>query len=265
MCGRYTIAHNTDDILSRFEAVLNAASGLASGSSSDQGDNPPLPERANYNVAPTVAVPIILRPKSKDGDLGARTLLAAKWGLLPSWIKDIKKTKPFINARAETLLESRMFKSPYKKHRCIIPADSFYEWQRTEDSKVPMRILMKDRGLFGFAGIWEEWRGPENEKIRSCSIITVTANKLVQPVHDRMPAILPREFESLWLDTTKFDPEELAKILAPYPEELMELYPVSNLVNSVKNNSPELIVPRDASGEGAQEQACQTQLQIPFN
>jgi putative SOS response-associated peptidase YedK len=265
MCGRYTIAHSTEEILDRFEAILSAASGISSDASGTQGDDPLLPTRANYNVAPTIAVPIILRPKMDDGELGGRTLFAAKWGLLPSWIKDPRKTKPFINARAETLLESRMFKSPYKQHRCIIPADSFYEWQRTADSKIPMRILMKDHGLFGFAGIWEEWRGPENEKIRSCSIITVAANELVQPVHDRMPAILSRENESLWLDTSKFEPEDLSKILAPYPKELMELYPVSNLVNSVKNNSPELTLPREHANSKAEDQVCQTQLQITFS
>ena len=249
MCGRYTIAHSSDEILERFEAIIAEAAGTMSDASTEGGDHPPTSFRANFNVAPTNVVPMILRPKSKDSEQGPRTLEPAKWGLIPFWMKDPKKSKPLINARAETLLDSKTFKRPFTKHRCIIPADSFYEWQRADGKKIPMRILLKSRELFGLAGLWEDWHGPDGQTIRSCSIITVAANKLVESVHDRMPAILPKGMESLWLDNSKFDPEELSNILAPYPEDLMELYPVSSLVNSVRNNSPACIEPSNAASE----------------
>ncbi len=271
MCGRYTIAHSSDEILDRFEAILAEATALASGSAgaevSEPGDKPPTSLRANFNVAPTVSVPIIVRPGAPGAEPGPRVLELAKWGLIPFWAKDPKKSKPLINARAETLLESKTFKRPFTKHRCIIPADSFYEWQRAEGKKIPMRILLKGHGLFGLAGIYEDWHGPEGQTVRTCSIITVAANELVAPVHDRMPAILLKENEALWLDNSSFDPDKLTGALASYPQDLMELYPVSDLVNSVRNNSPACIEPaeRDVTITQASEEKCLTQLQIPFN
>jgi putative SOS response-associated peptidase YedK len=181
-------------------------------------------------------------------------------------VKDLKKAKPFINARAESLLESKTFKHPFMRRRCIIPAESFYEWQKTSTKKKPIRFLLKGHGLFGFAGIWDEWHSPEGEVVKSCSIITVAANELVKSVHDRMPAILPPHMEDLWLDTSRFDATELCKALAPYPAEKMERYVVSDLVNSVKNNSPLCIEPAANDPEATNgEMECPTQMTIQFN
>jgi putative SOS response-associated peptidase YedK len=273
MCGRYTIAHSSDEILERFEAIIAEASGTSSAAAASNdgtGDAPPgdaptpTALRANYNVAPTVQVPVILRTQDA-GQLGPRTLETAKWGFSPFWMKD-KKSKPLINARAESLMESRTFKHPFMRNRCIIPADSFYEWQKSGGKKVPMRFLLKGHGLFGLAGIWDEWKDLDGKIMRSCAIITVAPNELVQPTHDRMPAILSPDMESVWLDTTKFDAEELAKALVPYPADCMEAYQVCDLVNSVRNNSAACLEPaseNDSPTTG--DEPCQTQLQIPFN
>ena len=254
MCGRYTIAHSSDDILERFEAIIAEATDTASTiSSASVADAPPPGDvlRANFNVAPTVSVPVILRPDVETDPEAPRVLQTARWGLLPFWVKDIKKAKPLINARAETLVESKTFKRPFVRKRCIIPAESFYEWQKTGAKKIPMRILLKGHSLYGFAGIWDEWQSPEGEVIKSCSIITVAANELVQPVHDRMPAILPPHLEAAWLDNSKFDLEVLNQALTPYPSEKMEMYPVSDFVNSVRNNSPRCAERADDVGHEA--------------
>jgi putative SOS response-associated peptidase YedK len=287
MCGRYTVAHSSDDILERFEAIIAEAAGSiaaaansestvsanSTGSISATADastsliSASASFRANFNVAPSTRVPIISRP-NVDADVDApRILESARWGLLPFWVKDLKKAKPLINARAETLLESKTFKHSFMRRRCIIPAESFYEWQKISTSKkIPMRFLLKGHGLFGFAGIWDEWHSPEGEVIKSCSIITVAANELVQPVHDRMPAILPPHMEALWLDTSRFDAAELCEALAPYPAEEMEMYAVSDLVNSVKNNSPLCVEPAENNAEAVNgEKECPTQMTIQFN
>jgi putative SOS response-associated peptidase YedK len=260
MCGRYTIAHSSDDILERFEAIIAEASG------SSATTNNAAALRSNFNVAPSTQIPVIFRPDA-DSDVNApRILDSARWGLLPFWVKDLKKAKPLINARAETLLESKTFKHPFMRRRCIIPAESFYEWQKTPAKKIPMRFLLKGHSLFGFAGIWDEWHSPEGDVITSCSIITVAANELVQPVHDRMPAILPSHLEALWLDTSRFDADALCKALTPYPATEMEVYAVSDLVNSVKNNSPLCVEPNSNNTEAAKgEDECPTQLMIQFN
>ncbi len=273
LCGRYTVAHSSDDILERFQAIIAEAAEIAEPSlsanvslaTSDLRNSEVSKFNVyNFNVAPSTQVPVVSRP-DVDSDVNApRILESARWGLLPFWVKDLKKAKPLINARAETLLESKTFKHPFMRRRCIIPADSFFEWQKTGSKKIPMRFLLKGHGLFGFAGIWDEWQSPEGESIKSCSIITVAANELVQPVHDRMPAILPPHLEALWLDTSRFDAVELCRALSPYPAEEMEVYPVSDLVNSVKNNSPLCVEPAFNTKTYGEDE-CPTQLTIQFN
>jgi putative SOS response-associated peptidase YedK len=289
MCGRYTIAHSSDDILERFEAIIAEAAGSIAAGSAAVGSNSESTAnanansntiaggnansnsastsfRANFNVAPSTQVPLISRPNVDSAVDAPRVLESARWGLLPFWVKDLKKAKPLINARAETLLESKTFKHPFMRRRCIIPAESFYEWQKTTTKKTPVRFLLKGHRLFGFAGIWDEWHSPEGEVIKSCSIITVAANELVQPVHDRMPAILPPHMEALWLDTSRFDATELCNALAPYPAEEMEMYAVSDLVNSVKNNSPLCVEPAGNDNETNNgESECPTQMTIQFS
>jgi putative SOS response-associated peptidase YedK len=262
MCGRYTIAHSTEEILERFDV-------LAELISADAGPFTSTVVEPNYNVAPTNVVPII-RTRKNESDEPFRVLENVKWGLIPFWVKDLRANKPFINARAESLLEKPFFKKLFARHRCIIPADGFYEWMKEGKTKTPMRIGVTGQKLFGLAGIWDDWRTPDGEVIRTCAIITTTNNELLQPVHNRMPVILPPDLEALWLNPDVEDPALLAHVLAPYPDELMEMYPVSSLVNSVANNSPLLIKPLPISdpnelidvpeAEPAEEQTRQLKL-----
>jgi putative SOS response-associated peptidase YedK len=235
MCGRYTIAHSTEEILERFDV-------LAELMATDGGPFAATSVQANYNVAPTNVVPII-RTRKTESDEQFRVLENVKWGLIPFWVKDLRANKPFINARAESLLEKPFFKKLFARHRCIIPADGFYEWMKEGKTKTPMRIGVAGQELFGLAGIWDDWRTPDGEVIRTCAIITTTNNELLRPVHNRMPVILPPDLEALWLNPDVEDPALLAQVLAPYPDELMQMYPVSSLVNSVANNS-ELLIKR---------------------
>ncbi len=181
--------------------------------------------RPRYNIAPTQAVIVV-------GDDGKRYLKAMRWGLIPSWAKDPSIGNRMINARVETLAEKPAFRAGLKKRRCIIPADGFYEWQKLGKIKQPMRIVLKTREAFGFAGLWEHWRSPDGEEILSCTIITTEANELLKAVHERMPVILTRDAEAAWLDPKTQDVEKLLPLLKQYPAEEMEFYPVSRDVNS---------------------------------
>ena len=142
--------------------------------------------RPNYNAAPTQNLPLILNSDPATISLG-------RWGLIPSWAKEQKIGNRMINARAETLLQKPSFRTPFRKHRCLVLADGFYEWKKTSDGKIPHRIALKDNQPFAFAGIWEMWTAPEGEEIRSFSIITTEPNQLMKPLHHRMPVILKKE------------------------------------------------------------------------
>ncbi len=243
MCGRYTIAHTTDEIVERFHVVTSLE---------QIGNQAPPPSiKPSYNVAPTDAVPIILARKSEAGEIYS-VLEQVQWGLTPYWQKE-RKAKPLINIRAETLLEnsSSSFRNLFARQRCIIPADSFYEWKKEGSRKLPLRICLKDKQLFGLAGVYDDWRTPDGKLMRSCAIITVDNNELLNSIHNRMPAVLPPHLEALWLDPNVKEPAVLAKALIPYPAELMQMYEVSPLVNSVANNSADLIAPIVASSSDA--------------
>lgn len=221
MCGRFTLFAEFDDILNRFaiEAAIE-----------EELYNP------NFNVAPSHSVLSVINDGSKN------RLGFLKWGLIPPWAKDEKIGYKMINARAETLTEKPSFRNAFQKKRCIIIADSFYEWKRKNDNtKTPMRIKLKSNDLFGMAGLWERWISPEGKPLYSCTVITTNPNKLVEDIHDRMPVILKPEDEKIWLDPTNNDMKGLQHLLKPLPEELMEAYEVSGMVNSPKNNSPKLI------------------------
>ncbi|SRR5579885_618232 len=190
-----------------------------------------------FNAAPSQEMPVILSAG------GSRNLEFFKWGLIPSWVKDLKKMKPMINARAETIAEKPFFKGCLTRRRCLIPADGFYEWKQQADGKgkVPMWIHRKDRGLFGFAGLWDQWASPDGEVLRTYTVITTGANSAVAQVHDRMPVILLPEAETTWLDQNVQDVAALIGLLQPYPDDLIEMYPVSTKVNSVKWDSQECV------------------------
>ena len=228
MCGRFTL-RQADGLADRFQLdlVLDA----------------PAPR---YNVAPTQAVPIVVQ--RDDG----RQLTEARWGLIPSWAKDPSIGNRLINARAETLAERPSFRSALRARRCLIPADGFYEWavaareatgesRRGRASKQPYFIHRRDDALFAFAGLYEVWRDPAGQSITSCTIVTTTPNALMQPLHDRMPAILLPEHEADWLAPDAVEAGLWPALLQPYPDEMLEARPVSPLVNSPAHEGPEVL------------------------
>ena len=171
-----------------------------------------------------------------------------RWGLIPSWAKDSSVGNRLINARAETVAERNSFRSAFVRRRCLVLADGFYEWQRVGNAKRPMRIVMKSGEPFAFAGLWDSWRDPNGEIVRSCTIITTEANELLHPIHNRMPVILPRDLESFWLDNDVEDRDALSNVMVPYQSAEMEAYEVSSLVNRPGNNQPEVVLPVEPEG-----------------
>ncbi|WP_153126848.1 SOS response-associated peptidase [Peribacillus tepidiphilus] len=220
MCGRFTLTASFQQIIDRFEVEQFIQEELYSPS---------------YNIAPSQSVIAVIN----DGTFNRMGYL--RWGLIPPWAKDLSIGHKMINARAETLHEKPSFRNAFQKKRCLIIADSFYEWKRNGQNKTPMRIKLKSDDLFAMAGLWEHWKSPEGQSIYSCSVITTTPNELVKDIHDRMPVILKPEDEKIWLNPSIRDTNELKRLLKPLPEHLMEAYEVSSLVNSPKNNSIELI------------------------
>lgn len=228
MCGRYSLTKTDERRLGqRFLIEGFSETRLA-----------PRPPRCN--IAPAQE---ILAVTLKDGK---RVLSTLRWGLVPSWVRDYKRSAPMINARMETLLEKPYFKDAFKARRCLIPADGFFEWAQGSNikDKVPMYFKYKDSELFAFAGIWETWKNIDGSVVNSCSIITVPANELVSGIHERMPAILTPEAESLWLDEGA-DASSLLNLLRPYPASQMTVQRVSSLVNSPKVDSIECLAPAE--------------------
>jgi putative SOS response-associated peptidase YedK len=217
MCGRYLMTSPVDALrqLFRFEQRPNLM--------------------PRYNVAPTDEMPIGRR--SKDG---GRELATMRWGLIPYWAKDKSIGYRTINARADSLELKPAFRDAYRKRRCLVLADGFYEWRREGKAKQPFLIRLKTGQPFAFAGLWEFWVSPAQEEVRSFTIITTDPNELVAPLHNRMPAILDPEVYDLWLDPRL---PLRAGTLAPCPAEWLEAVPVSTRVNNVKHDDPECIVP----------------------
>lgn len=219
MCGRYTLV---TDVSGMNEWVIFRAGGLIVA--------------PRYNIAPTQQVLVV----TNYGDRAAEFM---RWGLIPFWAKDAKIGSRMINARSETVATSGAFRRPFANQRCLVIADGFYEWYKEGKQRTPMRIVLKSREPFAFAGLWDSWKNPDGETIRSCTIITTIPNALIEPIHDRMPVILPREAEARWLeDGTSSD--ALQKLLIPYSAYDMEAYPVPDIVNKATNDVPECIQPR---------------------
>jgi putative SOS response-associated peptidase YedK len=217
MCGRFSIAAPEGPIENRFDV--------------DIGFN----YTPRFNCAPTQNIPVI-----SNQEPGKLNLF--RWGLIPVWAKDKKIGNSLINARAETVNEKPAFRNSFRRKRCLVPADGFYEWKRTAaKQKTPYRIMMKDRSLFAMAGIWDSWKDKEGEIIHSFSIITTTPNDLMRDIHDRMPVILDRKDEKTWLHEN--DQDVLIQLLKPFPAELMKAHPVSTLVNSPANDTAEVMIP----------------------
>ena len=192
----------------------------------------------HYNIAPTQQVPVV----RYNSQRGARELVMMRWGLIPSWADDPAIGNRMINARSETLATKPAFREAYKARRCLVVADGFFEWQRHAHRKQPYYITRADGEPIGFAGLWERWRRGD-ETIESCTIVTTDANELVRPLHDRMPVIVDRDDYRTWLDPDERDPQRLAQLLHPAPEEALVSYPVNPVVNSAQVDSPECIEP----------------------
>jgi putative SOS response-associated peptidase YedK len=218
MCGRFVLFSSPEEIKEAF-AVQQVRYQV----------------EPSYNVAPTQSVAVVVQRE------GVNTLEKMRWGLIPAWAKDPAIGSRMINARAETVGEKPSFKRPLKDRRCLVVANGFYEWQKTGQAKIPMFIRLKSGQPFGFAGLYDVWTSPEGEAVASCTIITTSANDLMQPIHDRMPVILPKPHESAWLNPALQRPADVLPLLVPYSAAEMEAYPVSRLVNSPENNSPDLI------------------------
>ena len=190
-----------------------------------------------YNIAPTQDIISIRQIEN------GREAVFLKWGLVPSWAKDVSIGAKLINARSETVTEKPSFREAFKQRRCVIPADGFYEWQRTGGKKQPYFFSMQDEHPFGFAGLWEKWRAINGQALETCTILTTEANDVLKPVHDRMPVILHSEDYDQWLDNDSRKLDLLQELLRPYPSAEMVSYLVSTQVNSTSNFGADLITP----------------------
>lgn len=201
--------------------------------------------QARYNLAPTQPVPVV-------ANTGERRLELYRWGLVPAWAKDVAIGNKLINARADTLAEKPSYRQAYKKRRCLMLVDGFYEWRTDADGKTPFHIHRKDGRPFALAGLWEEWTDPEGQRLRTCAVITTGPNALMRSIHDRMPVILPPDAQAQWLSQGDKKPEELAPLLVPYAMDDLEAIQVSRMVNSPKNDRPECVLPVDAPSRQVQ-------------
>lgn len=220
MCGRFTLSLDPDQLQMAFNL----------------SEPPPADLAPRYNIAPSQAVAVIANGTS-------RKLEFFKWGLIPSWAKDPKIGNRLINARAETLAEKPSFRAALKKRRCLILADGFYEWKKEGKTKTPMYLRLKEGEPFAFAGLWETWKSPDDELIKSCTIITTEPNALVKKIHDRMPVILPAKAYDLWLSPDELPAEKTLPLLKPFAATQMKAVSVSPLVNNPAFDSRECIIP----------------------
>lgn len=216
MCGRYSFALEDELIWERFRVRVRTAI-----------------YKARYNCAPGQDLAVI-----SNEDLSLLSFF--RWGLIPYWSKDPAIGNRLINAKAETITEKPSFRNAFRNRRCLVPGDGFYEWRKGKE-KTPYRLQMSDGSPFAMAGIWDRWVSSDGEIIQSFAIITTRPNEKIAAIHDRMPVILPAEDESRWIGQNS--EEDLLKLLKPYPAGKMITYPVSTLVNSPKNDSPEILKP----------------------
>jgi putative SOS response-associated peptidase YedK len=225
MCGRFTLTVDASELQASLP-WLNVPDEL----------------QPRYNIAPTQPVAVVPNDGKNQLDFFI-------WGLIPSWAKDPTIGSRMINARSETIAEKPAFRVPFRRRRCLILADGFYEWRQVpgQKAKIPMYIRLKDEKPFSFAGLWDIWHSADGSEVLSCTIITTQPNPLLRSIHNRMPVILPESAYPLWLSPEEEDPHKLQSLLVPYPAGEMMAHPVSTAVNSPANESPELILPQGAS------------------
>ena len=227
MCGRYTLKTPVERLSEQFQFPKV------------------IPLKPRYNIAPSQSAAVVrLLPGDTD-----RTLAMLRWGLLPAWVKDPAKVQQPINAKAETAAEKPMFRDAFKRRRCLVPADGFYEWKQEGGRKQPVYIHMKDGEPFAIAGLWEHWEGEDGQVIESCTLLTTEPNDLLAPIHNRMPVILdPTDYEQ-WLDPDIQDATRLKPLLCPYTPDEMTWYPVNLRVNNPKHDDPLCIEPLPGGGK----------------
>jgi putative SOS response-associated peptidase YedK len=216
MCGRVTVQTSAVELAREF-ALTSVRAGL---------------DRPRYNLAPTQLMPVVIND-------GQRVLDAYRWGLIPSWAKEAAIGNKLINARCETVSEKPSFRSAFKRRRCLVLVDGWYEWKQTTKPKTPFFFHRKDRKPLALAGLWEEWTAPDTgELVRSCALITTGPNALMEPIHDRMPVILPPGAQELWLRPDALEPSVLQPLLVPFAEDALTAYEVARVVNSPANDVP---------------------------
>ena len=221
MCGRFTLRAPASVVAAQF--------GLF--------EMPPFTPR--FNVAPTQPVAVVRRsPGEAEPE---RELVWLRWGLIPSWAKDPAIGNRMINARAETVAEKPAYRAAFRRRRCLVVADGFYEWARAGRPRQPYFIRMRDDRPFAFAGLWESWQGPDEGPVESCTLLTTEPNELVEPIHNRMPVILAEGDYPQWLDPAVQRPDELAPLLRPFPSDQMTAEKVSTYVNSPAHDDPRCI------------------------
>lgn len=226
MCGRFALLTPGHDLLTQFgvtETAVNA-SMIA----------------PRYNIAPTQPV-VVVRASTSSAN-GQHELVLVQWGLIPSWAKDPKIGSRLINARSETVAEKPSFRAAFKRRRCLVLADGFYEWQKLDGKKQPTFIHMADQSPFALAGLWETWHSPDGGELDTCTILTTTPNEIMEPIHNRMPVILEPEDYDTWLFPGN-QPNIALHLLRPFSSEKMAAYPVSTWVNSPAHDDAKCIVP----------------------
>ena len=219
MCGRFVLTTDGD--------VIQMAFNLTT-----------MPDMLSprFNIAPSQPIAVITNEQPD-------TLTFHKWGLIPSWSKDLAIGNRMINARSETAAEKPSFRAAFRRRRCLIPTDGFFEWHKLADRKQPMFIHLKDQPVFAFAGLWEVWYSPEGDEIRSATILTTEPNDFMATIHNRMPVILPPEDYESWLAPDEQKPADLQPLMRPFTADQMAAYPVSTFVNRPSNDTPETIEP----------------------
>jgi putative SOS response-associated peptidase YedK len=221
VCNRYRLTYAKPYLAERFGAV---------------GE---IEERPRYNIAPTKQIVTVRNEEGKK----TRKFTTMRWGLIPSWAKDMSIGTQTLNARSETVTTKPAFRDPILRKRCLIPSDGFYEWQKMGSVKQPYCFEVGEGELFALAGLWDQWESPEGQIIESCSILTTAANSLVADLHDRMPVIVPPDKYDVWLDPDVNDFNVIRDILRPYDANLMRRYPVSTKLNNSKIDDAESASP----------------------
>jgi putative SOS response-associated peptidase YedK len=219
MCGRFTLTRDVAEFATQLGLQYDPAK-----------HNP------RFNICPSQPVIVILNDENQ------LELTTAKWGLIPSWAKDPSIGNKLANARADGIDTKPSFRSSFKRRRCLVLADGFYEWTQKKP-KVPYYFRLHNRRVFAFAGLWDIWRDEKGEEISTCCLITTEPNSVVAQVHTRMPVILQSRFYRRWLSAEEQPPDTLLKMLQPYPANQMEAFEVSTFVNMPQNNEPRCIIP----------------------